>query len=67
MKQRVTYLLPESHGVDYADIKVGANGLDFLRADKAAEEWRLTLGLNDLPDEVSRLSSTFAKDRLLNV
>lgn len=52
MKQRITYLLPEGTGIGPADINVGNDSLDFTHAGEAGEEWRLTLGLNDLPEEV---------------
>lgn len=52
MKQRITYFLPEGNRVDQADIKVEKDSLKFTRAHEAAEELRLTLSLDDLPDEV---------------
>jgi hypothetical protein len=52
MKQRITYFLPEGNRVDSADIEVKDDSLNFTKAREAAEEWRLTLGLQDLPDEV---------------
>jgi hypothetical protein len=53
MKQRITYFLPEGNRVDRTDIEVKKDGLNLTRAHEAAEEWRLTLSLNDLPDEVT--------------
>jgi hypothetical protein len=52
MKQRITYFLPEGNRVDPADIQVEHDSLNFTKAHEAAEEWRLTIGLPDLPDEV---------------
>lgn len=52
MKQRITYVLPEGIDLSPADIEVDAESLNFTKADQAAEEWRLTLGFGDLPDEV---------------
>lgn len=52
MKQRITYFLPEGNRVDSANIEVKKDSLNFTRAHEAAEEWRLTLSLSDLPDEV---------------
>ena len=57
MKQRITYILPDGSNVHRADLKVSNNSLYFTKADEAAEEWRLTLGLDDLPEEVGRLLS----------
>ncbi|KAK5167330.1 protease B nonderepressible form [Saxophila tyrrhenica] len=52
MKQRITYLLPEGHRVNASDILVQDDSLSFADASKAAEEWRLTLGLDELPEEI---------------
>lgn len=52
MRQRITYLLPHGSGVNPADIKVTDNELTFARADDAAEERRITVGLSELPKEV---------------
>lgn len=52
MKQRHTYLLPEVSGVDPEDIYLSDSTLQFAKAGQAAEEWRLTLGWEFLPDEV---------------
>ena len=52
MKQRITYFLPEGKRVDPADIRVENDSLNFTKTHEAAEEWRLTLSLDDLPDEV---------------
>lgn len=64
MKQRITYFLPEGKRVDSKDIDVGKDTLNFARAHEAAEEWRLTLSLNELPDEV-RCSSRLVSFTLL--
>ena len=58
MKQRITYFLPEGKRVDPADIHVENDSLNFTKAHEAAEEWRLTLSLDDLPDEVAHREST---------
>ena len=52
MKQRITYMLPEGTGIDPADISVGSSNLSYTKAAQAAEEWRVTLDLDELPDEV---------------
>lgn len=52
MKQRVTYLLPEGNSADTSDIKVSSHGLTYAKADQASKEWRLTIGLHELPQEV---------------
>ena len=65
MKQRITYFLPEGNRVDPADITVENDSLNFTKAHEAAEEWRLTLGLQDLPDEVWKLSRKSASGLLL--
>lgn len=52
MRQRITHFLPERRRVDPADIEVEKGGLNFTRSQEAAEEWRLTLSLDELPDEV---------------
>lgn len=59
MKQRITYFLPEGKRVDPEDVHVGSDTLNFTKAHEAAEEWRLTLSLHDLPDEV-RYGNTYA-------
>ena len=52
MKQRITYFLAQGNRVDSTDINVKNDSVNFTKAHEAAEEWRLTLSLNDLPDEV---------------
>lgn len=52
MKQRITYLLPEGDRVESSSIKVENDSLHFARAKEAAQEWRLTLGWEELPGEV---------------
>ena len=61
MKQRITYLLPDGSGLDPADIKVQNDSLEFTRTAEAAEEWRLTLGFNDLPEEVCCTPLAFSR------
>ncbi len=53
MKQRLTYLLPAGTGITPSDIKVVDDTFSFAKADQASEEWRVTLGWDELPDEVS--------------
>lgn len=53
MRQRITYILPEGTGVDPADIKAGKDHLTFAKANNAAVERRITLGLTELPHLVS--------------
>lgn len=52
MRQRITYLLPEGTGIDPADIQVTKDELKYSKIDQAAEERRITLGLNELPEDV---------------
>ena len=52
MKQRVTYLLPEGNAVNPNDITIGSRGLTYSNIDQASAEWRLNLGLSELPEEV---------------
>lgn len=54
MKQRLTYLLPANSNLVPSDLSVKADRLDFAKAPQAHEEWRVTLGLHELPDEVCR-------------
>ena len=76
MKHRITYLLPEGLGIDPADIKVISTPADikirshyfeFKKAASAAEEWRLTLGLDELRgrDEVCCLLRHVSTDVIL--
>jgi len=52
MKHRVTYLLHEGEpGVDPASLEVEEDRLEVPEL-RAAREWRTTLGLNELPEEV---------------
>lgn len=57
MKQRITYLLPDGSNVDPSAIKIQDESIDFVLADRAVEEWRLTLELDELPDEVGRTNN----------
>ena len=66
MKQRITYLLPEGSQAEPADVKVDKDSLNFSRADEADEEWRLTLGINDLPEEVRSCHIMFCAVLVLN-
>ena len=52
MKQRITYFLPEDVSADPEDIQVGSDNLNYTRASEAAQEWRFTLGVDDLPRKV---------------
>ena len=52
MKQLVKYLRYEGNGAEPSDIKVGPNVVTYSKADQASEEWRLTLALHELPEEV---------------
>ena len=52
MKQRITYFLPAGSNVDPSDIKLQDESIDFVQADRVVEEWRLTLKLDELPNEV---------------
>lgn len=53
MRQRITYLLPSGTSIDPADIKHDASSLDYSRSAEAAEERRITIGLSEIPEEVS--------------
>jgi hypothetical protein len=53
MKQRVTFVKPEGTGIDPNGIHVNPDTVVFNNARTAALEKRLTLGLEDLPAEVS--------------
>ena len=52
MKQRLTYLLPAGSELAPSDIEIVDDSVDFKKADQASEEWRLTLELPELPEEV---------------
>lgn len=52
MKQRITYILPEGTGISAGDIDVKSDSLHFAKAGEAVQEWRFTLGLDELPLEV---------------
>lgn len=51
MKQRITYLTKTPGGVDPASLRVGKDSLT-IPGLEAAKEWRITLGVQDLPQEV---------------
>jgi len=53
MKQRITYIAPAGNNLAPSDIVITDEGVDFAQAHESTEEWRLTLGLDELPDEVS--------------
>lgn len=57
MKQRLTYFLPEGSGIDPSDIKISEDSLNFTKAAQASEEWRLTRGPGELPEEVGLLDA----------
>lgn len=52
MKQRTTFLLPQGDDINPKDIKVGSDHLNFTKAHRADVENRITLSLNELPDDV---------------
>lgn len=52
MKQRITYLLPQGTGLSASDIEVENESLKFTKASPAVEEWKFTLGMGELPEEV---------------
>ena len=52
MKQRITYLLPPGTGLQADDIHLKDESLSFAKARHAVEEWKFTLGVEELPDEV---------------
>lgn len=52
MKQRITYILPEGAGISAAHIDVKPDSLRFSKASEALQEWRFTLGPDELPVEV---------------
>ncbi|CBY00975.1 predicted protein [Plenodomus lingam JN3] len=56
MKQRITYVVekPDEFSPDQLSVEnSGSSGARFLlKGVKAAKEHRITLGLNELPDEV---------------
>lgn len=51
MKQRITYLLRDAGGVDPATLAVGDDSLK-IPGLKGAKEWRVTVGVKELPKEV---------------
>ena len=55
LKHRVTYFLPQGIGADPEDIVLIDKSLKYKKASQAAEEWRLTLAFQDLPQGVSTL------------
>lgn len=52
MKQRITYLLPPGSNLQDFDIAVTPDNLIFAKAQNAVEEWKFTLGVEELPGEV---------------
>lgn len=52
MKQRRTYLLPSGSNLHVNDLAVTSDSLTFAKAQNAVEEWKFTLGMEELPDEV---------------
>ncbi|KAK4539998.1 hypothetical protein LTR36_009896 [Oleoguttula mirabilis] len=52
MKQRITYLVPQGHGIDPASIQTSNDTLTFADAKDAAVEKRVTAGLSELPAEL---------------
>jgi hypothetical protein len=65
MKQRVTFVKPEGTGIDPNGIHVNPDTVVFNNARTAALEKRLTLGLEDLPAEVSifHISNLYISNR----
>ena len=63
MKQRITYLLPEGSVIDPDDIRVKNDTISFANAKDAAVEKRVTVGLSELPDEVSHWKSSSSSDQ----
>lgn len=59
MKQRITYIVPESTGIDPASIDVAQDKVAFANAKDAAVEKRVTVGLSELPDEVGSIAISF--------
>ncbi|KAI5364814.1 Putative glycosylphosphatidylinositol-mannosyltransferase I, PIG-X/PBN1 [Septoria linicola] len=59
MRQRITYILPEGTGVDPADINTGKDHLTFAKANNAAVERRITLGLIELPHLIQAILQDF--------
>lgn len=53
MKHRITFIQPEGTGIDPNSIHVNPDTVVFNHARNAALEKRVTLGLSDLPAEVS--------------
>lgn len=57
MKQRITYLVRGTQGgVDPATLVVSKDSLKVPGID-AAKEWRITVGVKELPREVSLIGS----------
>lgn len=69
MRQRITYLLHEGTGVDPNGIHVTDTDLDFDQVEAAAEERRITVGLKELPQEVSEPNNPHRQTvhRMLNI
>lgn len=60
MKQRITYLLPQGSDLSVSDLQLENDSLRFAKAHQAAEEWRFTLGMDDLPIEVCSLTGSLS-------
>lgn len=56
MKHRITFIQPEGTGIDPNSIHVNPDTVVFNHARNAALEKRVTLGLSDLPAEVSMIT-----------
>lgn len=54
MKQRITYIVHNPDAFSPAQLVVGDDSLA-LEQVEAAKEHRITLGLSELPDDVSRV------------
>lgn len=53
MKQRITYILPSGTALTKSDIAIRGDTLHFSKASQAAEEWKVTLALDELSNKVS--------------
>lgn len=52
MKERITYILPPGTDLGASDLDIKPDSLTFAKGGLAVEEWRFTLGLDELPHEV---------------
>ena len=54
MKERLTFLPSADSGLSKDDLLVRPDRLEYTKAHLTDAEWRLTLGVDEVPDEVSR-------------